>query len=77
MKIIDIIKKRRSIREFLDKQVEFHKIVDVIEAGMHAPSAGNLQNWKFIIVKDKNSICKRNHDVKYYKNRGWRPLFLC
>ncbi|MBS3112561.1 nitroreductase family protein [Candidatus Woesearchaeota archaeon] len=71
MKIIDIIKKRRSIREFLDKQVEFHKIVDVIEAGMHAPSAGNLQNWKFIIIRDQE---KREQIAEACVEQYWISL---
>lgn len=53
MSIIDIIKKRRSIRHFLNKQIEFYKIIEIIESGMHAPNAGNLQNWKFIVIKDQ------------------------
>lgn len=53
MKIIDIIKKRRCIREFIDKDVEFYKIAEIIDAGMQAPNAGNLQNWEFIVVKER------------------------
>lgn len=47
------IKNRRSIREYLSKPVEFDKITAVIEAGTYAPSAGNSQIWKFIIVTDQ------------------------
>jgi SagB-type dehydrogenase family enzyme len=53
MNFIELIKSRRSIRQFSDKEVEFYKIADIIEAGMYAPNAGNLQNWKFIVVKDQ------------------------
>jgi len=50
--IIDIIKSRRSVRKYLEIPVEWDKIVTILEAGKAAPSSGNLQNWKFIIVKD-------------------------
>ncbi len=68
MKVIEAIKKRRSQREFSDKQVEFYKIADIIEAGMHAPNAGNLQNWKFIVVKDKE---KRNQIAEACVEQYW------
>ncbi|MBN1274844.1 nitroreductase family protein [Candidatus Woesearchaeota archaeon] len=47
------IKTRRSIRSYLQKPVEFDKVTAVIEAAHYAPSAGNLQDWKFIIITDK------------------------
>jgi len=58
MKTLEAIKKRRSTRQYLDKDIEFSKIAEIIEAGSYAPNAGNLQNWKFIIVKDKANIQK-------------------
>lgn len=42
---------RRSIRKFMDIDVERTKLGIVFEAGAHAPSAGNIQNWKFFFVK--------------------------
>ncbi len=53
MDVIEAIKTRRSIRKYLDLPVEWDKICEVIDAGRLAPSAGNLQNWKFIIVTDE------------------------
>ncbi len=52
--VLDAIKKRRSIRKFLDNPVEWDKIVSILEAGRFAPSSGNLQNWKFLVVTDKD-----------------------
>jgi len=43
---------RRSVRKFLDKPVEWEKIGKILDAGRYAPSSGNLQNWKFIVVSD-------------------------
>ena len=36
----------------MDRPVEFDKVTACIEAGHYAPSAGNLQDWKFILVTD-------------------------
>lgn len=43
---------RRSIRKFLDKPVEEEKVLKILDAGLHAPSAGNLQDWQFIVVRE-------------------------
>lgn len=52
MDVLDAIRKRRSIRKYLPVAVEWDKVVNVLEAGRHAPSAGNLQDWKFVVVTD-------------------------
>jgi nitroreductase len=49
---------RRSVRKFLDKEVEREKILELIKAGMQAPSANNQQPWEFIIVKNKEILNK-------------------
>ncbi len=54
MDVYEAIKKRRSIRKYLDKPVEWEKISTVVDAGRLAPSSGNIQNWKFIVVTDKD-----------------------
>lgn len=56
MDLFEAIYSRRSIRKFLSTPVEFDKIVEVIKAGSHAPSAGDLQNWKFIVVTNSDVI---------------------
>ncbi|MDI6839849.1 MAG: nitroreductase family protein [bacterium] len=52
--LMDIIKKRRSVRSYLDKPVEDDKIEQIIEAARLAPSACNSQCWRFVVVKDKD-----------------------
>ena len=53
---MNAIFKRRSVREYLDKEVEDDKINDILRAGMCAPSAGNQQPWHFIVVRDKAKL---------------------
>ncbi len=50
MELFDAIYGRRSIRNFLDKKIESKKIKKIINAATYAPSACNIQGWKFIIV---------------------------
>ncbi len=68
MDTLECIATRRSIRRFLDIPVEFEKVGNVLDAGRYAPSAGNLQDWKFILVTDENS---RNEIGKACVEQFW------
>ena len=50
MDVFEAITKRRSIRKYLDIPVEWEKVGRILEAARHSPSAGNIQEWKFIVV---------------------------
>ena len=50
--IPDIIKKRRSIRQYTTQKVEDEKIQAILEGMMYAPSARAARAWEFIVVKD-------------------------
>ena len=50
--ILSVIKGRRSIRKYLDKEVEDEKIQKILEAARWAPSAGNTQDIELIVVKE-------------------------
>ena len=41
---------RVSIRKYEDKPVEKEKILQILKAGMQAPSACNQQPWEFYVV---------------------------
>ena len=53
MDVSKAIQKRVSIRRFKSTPVEKAKIEKVLEAGRRAPSWGNTQPWRFIVVQDK------------------------
>ena len=60
MALLDLIKHRKSIRDFLDRPVEREKIMMCLEAARLAPSACDSQPWRFIVVDDvqlKNKLC--------------------
>ena len=54
---------RRSVRNFKDKPVPEHLIRRVLEAGRFAPSAGNCQPWKFVVLTDKALMKEINEGV--------------
>ncbi|MBI4438437.1 nitroreductase family protein [Candidatus Woesearchaeota archaeon] len=49
--VLEAIRLRRSIRRYSDLPVEWDKIGTVVDAGRVAPSAGNIQSWRFIVVE--------------------------
>ena len=53
MALLDLLKHRKSIRDFSDRPVERKKIMMCLEAARLAPSACNSQPWKFIVVDDR------------------------
>ena len=47
------IKTRDSTRDYLEKDIKWNKITDILDSINYAPSSGNLQNWRLVVVKDK------------------------
>lgn len=52
MSVKKIIAQRRSVRRYLDKPIEREKILTCLEAARLAPSADNVQPWRFLVVDD-------------------------
>ena len=52
MEIFNAIEGRRSIRKFKKEPIKDSLIRKIVSAGTWAPSAGNLQSWEVILVKD-------------------------
>jgi len=52
-KALEKFKTRRSIRKFSDQNVDKNIIYSIIEGAINAPCAGNIQNYKIIVVEDK------------------------
>ena len=53
---LDVIKSRRSVRQFKPDPVPEEHLLKIVDAARMAPSAGNDQPWKFVIVQDKKVI---------------------
>ncbi len=51
-KFLELVRSRRSIRKFLPKPVEREKILTCLEAARLAPSAENVQPWRFVVIDD-------------------------
>lgn len=55
MKFLELNKKRHAIKTFNDKPVDFKDLRTAIEIATLAPSANNIQPWKFVVVEDKKA----------------------
>jgi len=51
MDIREALKKRKSTRAFLDRDVSRDKVVSVLEAARHSPSGVNTQPWQVAVVR--------------------------
>ena len=71
MDILKLIKQRRTIRRYQDRPIPERIIRKIIEAGTWAPSAHNLQPWRFIILKNKRA---RTEFVKRIAKRQRKNL---
>jgi nitroreductase len=53
----EIIKTRRSIREYSNQEVEDEKVEKILKAGMQAPGSRlGAEPWEFIVVKNKDTL---------------------
>lgn len=53
MEVMDAIKRRRSIRAYKNTPVDEETLNTILEAARLAPSWGNTQTWRFVVVRDK------------------------
>lgn len=58
MNTLDFFSKRHSVRKFKDEQVPKEDIEKIIKAATLAPSGKNVQNWHFVVVRNKELIDK-------------------
>ncbi|MDR3251380.1 MAG: nitroreductase family protein [Tannerella sp.] len=69
MTLLDLISRRRSVREYLTREIEPEKIDYIKECIRLAPSACNLQPWKFIFVQsdEKKALLQRCYDKEWLR----------
>jgi nitroreductase len=54
--MLEVIRRRRSIRKYRDLPVDDLVIEELLRAAMQAPSARNLQPWEFIVISDRETL---------------------
>jgi nitroreductase len=56
MDVDKAIMERRSIRHFKKKDVSWKKINEILESFIYAPCAGEVQNWKLVVLKNNGKL---------------------
>ena len=75
MDVDKCIKERRSVREYLKKKISWPNVSKILDAGIHAPCSGGIQNYNFIVVQSD----KKRDDIARACNQLWMlgaPVFI-
>ncbi len=64
----DLAQKRRSVRRFKNEEIPEELIYELLETATFAPSAGNVQPWKFMVVK---SPANKKKLARAALNQSW------
>lgn len=58
MNLLDIMLKRRSVRQYNQKEIPEEKLEKILQAGLLAPTSRNRKPCEFFVVKDKEILEK-------------------
>jgi len=56
--MIELLRKRRSIRKFTSEKIATESVETIIEAALRAPSSRGINPWEFILVDDPEILLK-------------------
>ena len=76
MEYYEVIRQRRSMRAYQDREIEEDKLKRILEAARMAPSAANAQPWRFIAIRKKEV----KEELKAAYSRSWfwtAPVLIC
>jgi nitroreductase len=76
MDVFTAIVERKSVRKYKDKAIDEAALARVLEAGRIAPSAGNRQDWKFVVVRDQETRLKLAVAAKGQMFLGQAPVVI-
>lgn len=74
--VLENIAERKSVRKFLNKEVEEEKITAMIKAGMAAPSGMDRRPWEFVVVTDRAALDSMAAGLPYAKMLTQAPLAI-
>ena len=60
----ELLQKRRSIREFEDRDVALETVEEIVKESCLAPSSGNRQEWRFVIVNNREWVKRVSDESK-------------
>lgn len=79
MELLPEISGRRSVRQFVEREVPRETIARIVDAGRQAPSAKNRQAWRFVVITDPDTR-KKLEDASFgqdYVGQAPVAIALC
>ena len=74
--MLEIIRNRRSVRQFTSDPVTQEQVETLLEAGIMAPSAMNKQPWHFIVCRDREMMERFQTVHPYSKMLSQAPVMI-
>jgi len=74
--VFETIRKRKSVRSYAPTPIPEEVLVKVLEAARLAPSAGNIQPWHFIVVRDEDKRARIAKDCRYGRFLAESPAVI-
>ena len=63
--MLDVIRQRRSVRTYLNKDVDKEKLHEILKAAMFSPTARGTRAWEFIVVRDNETKARLSKATPY------------
>lgn len=79
MEFFEVLQARRSVRAYERKPIEEEKLHKILEAINSAPSAGNLQAYEVVLVRDREQIrqlARASHDQTFIEDASVVLVFV-
>ena len=73
MDFYEVIEKRRSIRQFEDREIPQNVLEKILNAGLKAPSSNHQRQWELVTLTDKAVIKELAQIIKPYPCRITQP----
>jgi nitroreductase/ketosteroid isomerase-like protein len=70
--IFNIIKNRRTVRKFKDTPVPREHILKILDAARFAPTAGNQQPWRFLIIQNRERLDQLQKEAVSWYLEGYK-----
>ena len=76
MTVLDAVKGRFSTRSYENRPVDDKDLTIVLESARYAQSAKNLQDWKFVVVKDADTRSRLMDAAKGQRHVAQAPVVI-
>lgn len=75
--VIDLILKRRSIRQFTPEPVDNETLILLLKAAMSAPTACNSQPWEFIVITEQERLDEIRNKYLFARYNALAAIVVC